>query len=519
MATKLIMNIRETIEQFSADWESLERRYPIQESPTRTRRLHRLVQACLPVVSEFDLNDLHGDARTDAVVFRNELDKRDLNLSRLAAIQDERLLALGFAAQIFELEESRMQNVALDPKLAARAVSEIAKGAGPTEHRSILRAAEKAFDRWFEFYNAYDPAFSWWLAKPAADLKEALKKANEDMAEPPITGHPIGRDELLKDLDFEGIPYTPEELIAIGERELIWCNEEIAKASQELGFPADGKDAMEHVKDLAGEPGKQVQLIQELAEEAIAYLEARDLLTIPELAKETWRMTMMSPENQLTSPFFLGGECIWVSYPTSDMTHERKLMSMRGNGGHFSRATVQHELIPGHHMQQFMCRRHRPYREAFETPFWIEGWALYWEMRLWDLGFARGPEDRLGMLFWRRHRAARISFSLKYHMGQMSIEECVRMLVEEVGHEPSTAEGEVRRSFKGDYPPLYQAAYLIGGIQFRALWRELVGGGKMTDRDFHDAILQQNFLPVSVLREVLSGRTLTSWTLPEWKFS
>ena len=62
---------------------------------------------------------------------------------------------------------------------------------------------------------------------------------------------------------------------------------------------------------------------------------------------------------------------------------------------------MHHELIPGHHLQHYMLPRYRPYRSLFETPFWIEGWALYWEMLLWDLDFAHGPEDRVGMLFFR----------------------------------------------------------------------------------------------------------------------
>jgi hypothetical protein len=76
-------------------------------------------------------------------------------------------------------------------------------------------------------------------------------------------------------------------------------------------------------------------------------------------------MEMMSPERQLVSPFFLGGEVILVSYPTNTMSHEAKMMSMRGNNPHFSRATVHHELIPGHHLQGFMTARYKIYRGLF----------------------------------------------------------------------------------------------------------------------------------------------------------
>src|SRR5690606_41428542 len=56
------------------------------------------------------------------------------------------------------------------------------------------------------------------------------------------------------------------------------------------------------------------------------------------------------------------------------------------------RSSDLHELIPGHHLQGFMTRRYNDHRSIFNTPFWGEGWALYWELVLWDQGFPRGPE-------------------------------------------------------------------------------------------------------------------------------
>ena len=179
----------------------------------------------------------------------------------------------------------------------------------------------------------------------------------------------------------------------------------------------------------------------------------------------------MTPERQRVNPFFLGGSEIIVSYPTNTMSHADKLMSMRGNSPAFSRSTVFHELIPGHHLQFHYMARHNPHRNLFQTPFWIEGWAVYWELLLWERGFpgeigegqewaTDEAENRIGMLFWRMHRCARIIFSLRFHLGQMTPRECIDLLVERVGHERATAEGEVRRSFAGEYSPLYQACLL-----------------------------------------------------------
>jgi uncharacterized protein (DUF885 family) len=314
------------------------------------------------------------------------------------------------------------------------------------------------------------------------------------------------------------IPYTPEEIIAIGEKEMAWCEAEMIKASRQLGYGDDWHKALEHVKNLFVEPGKQPEMIRELAFEAIKFVEDNNLVTVPDLARESWRMEMMTPERQLVSPFFLGGEVIQVSFPTNTMAHEQKMMSMRGNNRHFSRATVHHELIPGHHLQGFMAARHKPYRGVFSTPFWSEGNALYWELLLWDLNFAKTPEDRVGMLFWRMHRCARIIFSLSFHLEKMTPQECIDLLVNKVGHERDNATAEVRRSFDGSYGPLYQIAYLIGGLQQYAMHKELVGSGKMTNRQYNDALLKENRIPIEMLRAAITNQKLTRDFATNWRF-
>ena len=409
------------------------------------------------------------------------------------------------------LDSTRMRQI-----VALRAVQEI-------------EAVRATLGQWYKYYAGYDPVFTWWVAKPQAEADTALKRYVKVLRErvlgmkegddEPIIGYPIGAAALRDELEAQFIAYSPEELLAIAEREFAWCEAEMRKAARQMGFADDWRAALEKVKNTYVEPGKQPALIRDLANEAIDFVERRQLLTIPPLAKEVWRMEMMTPEQQKVAPFFLGGEVIRVSYPTDAMTHEDKLMSMRGNNPHFSRATVHHELIPGHHLQQFMNARYNAHRQAFRTPFWTEGWALYWEMRLWDLGFPRTPEDRVGMLFWRSHRAARIIFSLRFHLGTMSPQEAIDLLVERVGHERANATAEVRRSFNGSYPPLYQIAYMMGGLQFRALHQELVASGRMSEREFHDKILQGGNMPIDLVRARLTGKAPSRDHHATWRFA
>lgn len=434
---------------------------------------------------------------------------------------------------------------------------------------------------WYSFYNGYDPMFTWWNEEPYRALDQSLTAYAAFLTErvvgirtegaaqtqtaggargpggggpvggatgqgqgrgqgggdfqrgqsaaragdsSDIVGDPIGRDALLVELRSEMIPYTPEELIAIGEKEMAWCENEMKKASRELGYGDDWQKALEHVKNLYVEPGKQPEMIRELALEAIKFVEDKDLVTVPQLAKDTWRMEMLSPERQLVSPFFLGGEVIQVSFPTNTMAHEQKMMSMRGNNRHFSRATVFHELIPGHHLQGFMSARYKPYRGLFSTPFWGEGNALYWELLLWDLNFASYPdgkkaaENKIGMLFWRMHRCARIIFSMSFHLEKMTPQQCIDLLVNKVGHERDNATAEVRRSLDGSYGPLYQIAYLIGGLQQYAMHKELVDSGKMTNRQYNDALLKENRIPIEMIRASIIKQPLTRDFVTSWKF-
>jgi len=129
------------------------------------------------------------------------------------------------------------------------------------------------------------------------------------------------------------------------------------------------------------------------------------------------------------------------------------------------------------------------------------------------------------MLFWRMHRAARIIFSLSFHLGEMTPQEAVDFLVDRVGHERANAEAEVRRSFEGSYPPLYQAGYMLGGMhmlggmQFQAPYDELVESGRMGAGEYHDAVMQGGRMPVEMVRALLTGQELTREFASSWRFA
>lgn len=519
-------------------------------SPERRARLLELIDTYEKKMNAASFEKMSVYGKVDYILFKRNINDTRSRLLTEAEVYNKTASLFPFADRIYNLEKPRRRGLAVNGEEVAKEMNGILKevlkakeGLKKAETPDTqlatyagetARALERVLKNEFDFYNGYDPLFTWWVPKTYTDLDSALTqyetalraRAKNTDTRPRddgsgIPGVPAGREELVRQLKKEFIPYTPEELIAIANKEFAFCDAELLKASREMGFGDNWKAAQEKVKNSYVEPGKQPEAMYELYKQSVDFLKKNDLITIPGLSEESWRMMMMSPERQLVSPFFLGGETLIISYPTHTMGYEEKLMSMRGNNPAFSRATVHHELIAGHHLQGYMMARNKTYRRELldtYTPFWVEGSSLYWELLLWDMKFPRTPEERIGMLFWRMHRCARILFSLNFHLGNWTPQQCIDFLVDRVGFEKANAEGEVRRSFTGGYPPLYQLAYMTGGMQLYALKKELVDTRKMTIKQFNDAIYSEGSMPIELLRVILTHQHIQKDFSTSWRF-
>jgi hypothetical protein len=548
--TRQQSDLRVAIERYEADRAALYRRYDVRYSPVLRDHLRDLYRGWQRQMIDLDFSTLNREGQIDFILLRNRVEFELAMLDEEEQAVDAMAPLVPFADAIRLLQENRRNGERPAPRESAGSLTTLSRqvsaldealragGMNPIAGRVNPVLANRAADwimslhgtltNWHAFASGYDPLFTWWTADPAESALESLSRyarsIRDALGQTPgaevVVGQPIGEAGLRAHLRHEMIPYSADELILIAEREFAWMEEELRLAAREMGFGDDWRAAQEAVKELAVPPGDKPGVIVDLAQQSERFVSERARITVPPLARRIWRIEMMSPEDQLVNPFFRGGEVLSVSYPTNTMPHEAKRMSMRGNNPHFNRATVHHELIPGHHLQSFMNERFNGHRDLFTTPFWREGWALYWEILLWERGFPRGPEDRIGMLFWRMHRAARIIFSLSFHLERMTPQEAVDFLVDRVGHERANAEAEVRRSFEGNYSPLYQVGYMIGGMQFRALYDELVVSGQMSEQAFHDAVLQGGQMTVSMVRARLSdGIALTALYRAEWRFA
>ena len=552
---------QDTVETFVADERRIGRAYDLPWSQQRRDRLERLYQEWQLALRTVDFAALDQSGRVDYLALRERLTYERALLEEERSQQGEMGPLLPFLDVINRLQSSRWEGGRVDlpgSALLIGAIPEQVKairarleggqqakkkpeeqgGAGdalsitPSLAQRTAAATDevlRTLTRWHDAYNGSLPDFPFWMKVPVEEASNALKDyakfLREEIAkvkgkpDDPLVGDPVGIEGLKRDLAVEFLPYSVAELLAIGERELAWGEARMREAAREMGLGDDWKAALAKVKEAYVPPGEQDAYITEQAKEAIAFIRKHDLVSVPTLCEESWRITMVTSEEQRQLPYVAyNGSNILAAYAREDMQADDKLMSMRGNNRHFTRLTTAHELIPGHHLQGFFAERHRPYRRVFGTPFLVEGWALHWEMELWNRNFARSPEDRIGMLFWRMHRAARIIVTLRFHLGEMTPTQMIEFLVTRVGHEKAGATSEVRRFISGGYSTLYQCSYMIGALQLQALQREATANGRMTTKAFNDAVLRCGPIPIELIRAELLGIPLTPVSRAEWRF-
>ncbi|KAH7265910.1 hypothetical protein B0J15DRAFT_487464 [Fusarium solani] len=544
----LNMSMADHVIRVQADLGELGEFYNIDISSRRYEALENYYENELELLTKIDFDGLDQEGKVDYIMLRTFHTRQLNNLDLQKASQEKFYPLLPFADDLIGLLEARQDVEPMKAKETAKTLNDITKSISEVQTKvedrkfnvtettgylasKAIKGLLEHFAEWFTFYSTYDPLFDFWVTTPwqtanstlgayLTVVETKLAGMNQKDGKDAIIGEPIGRKGLEVELEAEMIPYTPEELIEIGNQEFEWCEKEMIKQSEAMGYGKDWKKALDHVKNDYMDPGKQTELVRELVVEGSLFVTERDLVTVPPLANLTWRMSMIEAERQKVSPFFLGGPTIQVSYPVVSMEHDLKLMVMRGNNKHFARATAFHEMFPGHRLQLYMADRYNSHRRyIFDTPFFVEGWALYWEMLFYARDdFHHSPEGRIGALWWRMHRCLRIIFSLKFHLGEMTAQEAVDLLVDRIAHERSNAEGEVRRSVEGSYSPLYQAGYMLGALQLWKLREMVVDTKEVSEKEYHDAILKTGMLPIEMVKALITGDELSRDFKPEWKF-
>ena len=337
------------------------------------------------------------------------------------------------------------------------------------------------------------------LNSPTDRAADALDRFREKLREmlPSLPNETaLGRDAyvfFLKNVAL--IPYSPEELLAMGRQE--W--------NRAVAFEAFEENRNKNVPPL-----KITDNIADWIKDAAAkefqirkFLEARSILTVPNWVQHYTLRPM--PEflralqgfgemDDFTSPSRLNENCIrYVTEPS-------------GKLGYFWQATAEdprpitvHEGIPGHYFQLCLSWKHEdPIRRLYYDSGANEGIGFYAEEMMLQAGlFDDSPHTREIIYNFMRLRALRVEVDVKLALGEFTLDQAAKYLQEKVPMDENTARQEAIAFSTG---PGQAITYQIGKLQILKFLSDarMQEGERFNLRSFHDFVWKNGNVPIAL---------------------
>jgi uncharacterized protein (DUF885 family) len=198
---------------------------------------------------------------------------------------------------------------------------------------------------------------------------------------------------------------------------------------------------------------------------------------------------------------------LWITPVEVDDPEKQRQLLMDGHNLYRLPSIVLHETYPGHHLQLMTAKKAgfmdngSAIRRATRNTVFIEGWALYCEQMMGELGYYSNQQKML-TLKNRLWRAARVILDTELHTGRTSFAEAVSFMVSKLNMPENYARAEVIRYTMTPTQPL---SYEIG----RRLINQLRDKEKIKLQDdfslkqFHDKLLSKGSLPVKLIEELV----------------
>ena len=355
------------------------------------------------------------------------------------------------------------------------------------------------------------------LADAATDAGDALRRYVQHLQEEVAPGargsFRLGRERFEQKLALEeGLTVPMDRLLAIAERELDATAEEFRRVASRLNG-GDPLAAWQKVKDDHPAPGQLVDEVSSQLSELRSFLEARNLVTIPDgdrlavaATPDFYRWTFAS----LWAPGPFETRASLAHYYITDADKSWPDDRQREHMRDYNRALLwtisTHEAYPGHFLHFLHLRKlASPARKSlmFASTALIEGWAHYAEQLMVEEGFAReNPSIRLGQLAEALVRLCRLIVGIRLHTEDMSVEQGVRLFRERAFLEEASARREAER---GTFDPGY-VMYALGKLMILKLRDDVKASGRnFSLREFHDRLLGGGVLPLGFHRQAMLG--------------
>jgi uncharacterized protein (DUF885 family) len=510
-------------------------------SPEGTAKVAQAVAATIkqleglePVdaIDEVTKADLLGELRLDQELHEAQWHLRDINVIASAA-QDTR--------QVFDLMPTDTVD---DWTVIAKRLSglpEALRGYTETLREGIEKGVVPAIRQVREVaaqiarYSAEDGFFTAFVGS-AAPTEGALPASLVSDLEAGAAGAREAYDQLRTFLTDELAPKATEQ-DAVG-RELYALH-----SRRFLGAVIDLDETYEWGREeLARMVAEQTAIANEIlpgatVEEAVAHLESdrsRKLIGTDALQKWMQETSDRAIEELGKSHFDIPApiralECmiaptqeggIYYTGPTDDFSRPGRMWwSVPEGVTEFDTwrelTTVYHEGVPGHHLQIAQAVYNRNELNSWRrllagTSGHAEGWALYAERLMQQLGYLDDPADRLGMLDGQRMRAARVVLDIGVHLGKPRLDGsgiwtadyALDFMSKNVNMSPEFVQFEVNRylGWPGQAP-----SYKVG----QRIWEQVrddyqaARGDDFSIKEFHKRALDMGGVGLDTLRGAL----------------
>jgi uncharacterized protein (DUF885 family) len=342
--------------------------------------------------------------------------------------------------------------------------------------------------------------------RAAGALRELAAWLEDEHAKrfPAETPFAIGEQAQARKLrEVHCFEITPAEFVAIGQAQIGEISARLREQSAALGTE-DWAAKLEELKrshpsraDLLATYRKEVERLE-------AFVFEHDLATNPE-----------SPTVVDATPEFLRSVLGFAAYYHSgplDRSQQGYLWvtppadpdGLRDHSYALVPSVAAHEGYPGHHLQIMSVHQlDSLVRRVTRSPVMIEGWGLYTEQLMHDVGYY-SDEAKLGQLAGRLFRALRIVLDMRLQAGDLTYSQAVAEAMAVAHLSEPTARSEVARY---TMEPTQPFGYLVGCLELERLRAESRQrlGDTFQIRRFHDRVLSYGHMPPTLVARAMAA--------------
>jgi uncharacterized protein (DUF885 family) len=300
---------------------------------------------------------------------------------------------------------------------------------------------------------------------------------------------------------FTTLDIAPEEVHRIGLAEVTRIRAEMDSVMRQTGFTGDFAAFLEFLRT---DPRFYAKTPDELLKEA-AWIAKRMDGQLPSLFRKLPRLPYgIQPVPPHLAPKYTGGR--YVSAPfgsTQPGYYWVNTYALETRPLYILEALTLHEAVPGHHLQIALAQEQEGLpdfrRHAYISAFG-EGWGLYSERLGLEAGFYTDPYRNFGRLTYEMWRACRLVVDTGIHDMGWTRDQAMEFLGSNTALSRHEVKTETDRYISW---PGQALAYKLGELKIRELRgrAERALGPRFDVREFHDVVLRNGVVPLSVLEE------------------